>query len=262
MKNYLEESGLDFTIGENNKLNYKKEDFAPAVDWVKDFQFAKYAYKMQNLDNGPTYFGVRYMEQTKDEQIFQDHNMMGDITVFEPGFVGEEFVKTVGHYHGHTVTPNLSYPEVYQAISGKVEYLLQSEPDKDGGVNVLWVMTEPGDKVVMPPNVGHVSLNAGNDIAVECDLQKRDNPDDSEYSLFKEKVGGALYRTANGLTENKNYKINSLRIVRPLEKPEWGLTKDKPLYTAFVENPEKFKWLTNPQDFEFNLDELFEDIEL
>ncbi len=261
MKNYLQESGLDFSIGED-KLIYKKEDFSQAVDWIKDYQFAKYAYKDQSQESGPTYFGVRYMERTEDKELLLNNGIMGDITVFQPGLVGDEYVKTVGHYHGHTVDQNTSYPEVYQNIAGKVEYLLQTEPDKNGEVDVLYVVTEPGDKVVMPPNVGHVSLNAGDDIAVECDLQKRDNPDDSEYGEFKDFVGGALYRTKDGLEENPHYKIKSLRIVRPLEKPEWGLTKEKPLYTSFTENPDKFKWLTEPQNYDFNLEELFEDIEL
>lgn len=258
--NYLETSGLDFTV-EGTKLVYKKEDFQAAIDWVKDYNFAKYAYKNPS-ESGPTYFGVRYMERTQDKELLEKYDIMGDITVFEAGKVDDEFVKTVGHYHGHTAGKDLSFPEVYQNISGQVEYLLQTEPDKDGFVDVLYVVTEPGDKVVMPPNVGHISLNAGDEIAVECDLQKRDNPDDSEYALYKECVGGALYRTVNGLEENPHYKIKSLRIVRSLEKPEWGLTKDKPLYTSFVENPEKFEWLTKPQNYNFDLDELFEDIEL
>jgi len=105
-------------------------------------------------------------------------------------------------------------------------------------------------------------MNVGDEPAAEVDIQKRDNPKQSDYTMFKEKVGGALYRTEKGLTENPNYDIKSIRIVKPLEKPEWGLTKDKPLYTSFVEHPEKFQWLVRPQDFTFNLDELFEDVEL
>lgn len=264
---YLEKSGLDVKIVDG-RLAYKKEDYQPAVDWEKSFEAGKYAYKsadnLQTTDNNidPIYFGARYMEKTVDEDIFLENDLMADATVLMHGNVDGEYIKTVGHYHGHIQNSDLSYPEVYEAISEKIEYLLQSEPDANGEIDVIWVVTESGDKVVMPPNYGHVSLNAGTEPALEVDIQKRDNPDQSDYSMFKENVGGALYRTGKGLEENPNYKIKSLRIVRPKEVSEWGLTKNVPLYTSVVNNPEKFKWLTKPQDFEFDFDKLFEDAEL
>ncbi len=261
MINYKEKSGLDFSIGED-KLNYSKDDFAPAIEWDKTFEAGKYAYKDSPSGRETLYFGNRYMEKTADENIFVDNDFMADLTIINPGKVGEEFIKTVGHYHGYVAGTKVAYPEVYEAVSGKFEYLLQSEEDKDGQVDVIWVIAEEGDKVVMPPGYGHVSMNVGVGPAAEIDIQKRDNPNQSQYGMFKEKVGGALYRTEAGLIENPNYKIKSVRIVRALEKPEWGITKDKPLYLSFTENPEKFQWLLRPQDFEFNLDELFEDIEL
>ena len=139
---------------------------------------------------------------------------------------------------------------------------MQSELDQEGKVAVIWVVAEPGDKVVMPPNWGHVSMNVGDKAAIEIDIQKRDNPNGSDYSMFKEREGGAFYRTDAGLVKNPHYEVSNLRIVRPLEKPEWGLTRDKSLYDAFVETPEKFDYLLNPENYDFSLDGLFADIEL
>ena len=127
-------------------------------------------------------------------------------------------------------------------------------------MNVLWVLTEPGDKIVMPPNWGHVSMNVSGLPAVELDLQKRNNPNQSDYSLFRQKVGGAFYRTKDGIVKNPYYQIGFWRVVRPKEKPDWALKKSVPLYKSFVQNPEAFKFLTHPQDYEFDLRELFEDI--
>jgi glucose-6-phosphate isomerase len=202
------------------------------------------------------------MENNSDEQKFLNEDFMADLTIINAGKVGKEFVKTVGHYHQNVPGTKIAYPEAYEAVSGNFEYLLQSEPDSEGKVDVIWVVTKPGDKVVMPPNYGHVSMNVGDEPAIEVDIQKRDNPNGSDYTMFKERIGGALYRTEDGLCENPNYKIASLKIARPKEKPDWGLTKDKPLYTSFVENPEKFHWLLEPQNYDFKLDELFEDVEL
>ena len=252
---------FDYHIADN-KLVYEKQDYQPATTWSKPLVDGSYAYQNADSKIDPLYFGARYFEKTKDEQLFLDNDFMADLTVLNPGKVGKEFVKTVGHYHTYVEGTKIAYPEAYQAVSGGIEYLLQSEPDKDNKVSALWVIAEPGDIVVMPPNYGHVSMNVGSEPAVEVDLQKRDNPNFSDYSVFKNNVGGALYRTGEGLTKNPNYKIESLRIVKPLAKPEWGIVMGKPLYTSFVENPEKFKWLLEPQKYEFNLDELFEDVEL
>ncbi len=258
---YKEQSGLDFSLGEN-KVIYEKQNFGTSVDWDKSTEAGAYAYANPKTDLETLYYGVRYMENDKDKEVFQGKDFMADLTIIKPGKVGDEFVKTVGHYHQNVPGTDVAYPEAYEAVSGKFEYLLQSEPSADGKVDVIWVVTEPGDKVVMPPNYGHVSMNVGDEPAIEVDVQKRDNPNGSDYSMFQERVGGALYRTEAGLVENPNYEIASLRIVKPKEKADWGLTKDKPLYTAFTENPEKFGWLLRPQDYVFNLDELFEDVEL
>jgi glucose-6-phosphate isomerase len=258
MKELEKRSGLCFEI-DQNKLSYKKEDYEPALEWEKPFEDASYAYRDAESDLKTLYFGARYMEKTEDEDVFVKNNFMADLTVINPGKVGSEFIKTVGHYHQNVPGLELAYPEVYEVVSGNIEYLLQTKPDKDGRVNVIWVIAEPGDKVVMPPGYGHVGCNVGDEVAVEVDLQLRDNPKFSDYSLFKEKNGGALYRTKEGLEENPNYMINSLRIVVPKEKPDFGITKDKTLYASFVENPQKFDFLIHPQNYDFNLDELFED---
>lgn len=259
MEDLQKKSGLEFEIGEN-KLIYSKDDYEPAVDWEKTFEAGKYAYNDQESDFEMLYYGARYSEKKVDEKIFIENDVMADLTVLNAGKVGNEFIKTVGHYHGLVHGTNIAYPEVYEAVTEKWEYLLQSELDENGEVEVVWVVTEPGDKVVMMPGYGHVSINVGEQPAAEIDLQKRDNPNNSIYEMFKEKVGGAIYRTEKGLEPNPNYKVKSLRVVKPKEKPEWGLTKDVPLYTSFVRNPEKFQWLLRPQDFEFNVDELFEDV--
>ncbi len=253
-------TGLDLKITENN-LVYRKTDYRPAVDWEKTLEAGSYAYKNPESDLKTLYFGARYMEKTADEDLIKNHDLMIDATVINPGKVGEEYVKTVGHYHGIIPGLIISYPEVYEAISGQFEYLLQSTPDSEGKVDVIWVLAEPGEKVIMPPNWGHVSMNVGKDQALEVDVQKKDNPDASDYSLFKENKGGAFYRTETGLVANDNYQINSIRIVRPKEKPEWGIVKNKSLYQSVVESPDKFDFLVHPQNYNFDISELFTEVD-
>jgi glucose-6-phosphate isomerase len=145
-------------------------------------------------------------------------------------------------------------------IEGQTEYLLQTKPDKKGKVEAILVQAEAGDKIVVPPGYGHISINIGNGVAVSSNLQKRDLPAKADYDFYQRHEGGAFYRTDRGLDANTKYKISSLRIVKPKEKPEFGLTRDKPLYTSFLENPEKFDFLLRPQNYDFS--DLFKDVKL
>ena len=258
-KELLKQSGLDVEIGKD-KLIFDKAQFPRAIDWVKTFDDGKYAYLEANVGPPVLYGGIRYAEDIAHEAVFQTGDFMADITFINSGKIGDEYIKSVGHYHGCVPGTEVAYPEIYEAVTSGIEYCLQSEPDTDNGVNVLWVLTEPGDKIMMLPNWGHVSMNTGEQTVIEVDVQKRDNPNHSDYSLYKIMNGAAVYRTERGLIKNSHYKIKSLRIVRPKELPELGLTKDTPLYTALTSWPNKFQFLLEPQNASFIVDMFFEDI--
>jgi len=88
-----------------------------------------------------------------------------DITVLLPGTVGKEYIKTKGHYH-----PD-SYPEVYEVLNGKALYLLQkSEEPYDLVDDVIVVEAKAGDKVVIPPHYGHVTINSGEGVLIMSNL--------------------------------------------------------------------------------------------
>ena len=74
--------------------------------------------------------------------------------------MGLEFVKTYGHYHPR-VNPKLryTYPEVYEVLDGEAHYLLQRAKDEESVDDVLLVKATRGDKVIVPPNYGHVTIN-------------------------------------------------------------------------------------------------------
>lgn len=260
MKNLEKELGLPVSL-EGTELKYDKKLF-DEVPKTRTFNDAKEVYLSKTSEVDNLYFMYRYFEEEGEEAIFDKNQLEYDVTVLNSGKVGEEFIKTAGHYHRNVEGLNLTYPEVYEVVEGKIEYLLQTKPNENGEVKVIWVIAEKGDKVIVPPNYGHVSLNSGTEVAVESNLQEKDLPATADYQSFKDYVGGALFRSESGLTENNNYKITSLRIVIPKEKPEWALTSEVPLYTAFINNPEKFDFLVHPQNYEFDLDELFEDAEL
>jgi glucose-6-phosphate isomerase len=258
MQDLNKASGLDIKLN-NFKLIYDEDQYLAKAK-PREYTEAIPVYLKKDDHKQMLYWMYRYFEDEKDKKVFDSAGLEYDLTVIKNGQIGDEYIKTVGHYHANISDSYTTYPEVYEVIEGNIEYLLQTKPDKSGKVDAILVEAEAGDKVVVPPGYGHISINAGNEIVVSSNLQKADLPAGADYDFYQEHEGGAFYRTDKGLEPNPKYKINKLRIVRPLEKPEFGLEKDKSLYLSFLENPEKFDYLNNPQKYDFF--ELFEDIKL
>lgn len=250
MKDLKNISGIDIKL-EDIGLSYDKNEF-PVEPKTRTYGEAKDVYLEKEAEEQNLYYMYRYFENLKDSDKFKNADIEYDLTFIESGNIGPEFVKTAGHYHGYVPDTDITYPEVYEVIEGKIEYLLQTKPDAESNVDVVIVTTKVGDKVVVPPGYGHISINVGNTPAVSSNLQKRDLPVTADYETYKVNNGGALYRDIHGWENNHNLHIRSLKNVIPKEKPEWGLEKDKPLYNSFIENPDRFKFLTVPQDFNFS----------
>lgn len=249
MKSLKEISGLNIKIN-NNSLVYSDEFRVEPK--ARTFKEAKDVYIDEIDPNKSLYYMYRYFEKSSDKKVFENNDCEYDITVIDSGKVGREYIKTKGHYHAFVPGTDISYPEVYEVIEGEIEYLLQTKPNKKSETSVVIVRARPGDKVVVPPNYGHISINVGSETAISSNLQKRDLPAGADYQGFEQYHGGAMYRTENGWEDNQNYVIKSVKRVTPKEKPEWGLSKNKPLYLSFIESPTKFEWIIKPQKYDFS----------
>jgi len=256
MKDLSQISGLDIKM-EDIGLTYDQNVF-PDEPVARTFAESESVYLEKTNPNRELYWMYRYFEKADDNEKFENSNLEYDITVIDAGRIGDEYIKTIGHYHGNVPKANITYPEVYEVIDGQIEYLLQSKPDANDEFDVVIILADPGDKVVVPPNYGHISVNVGSERAVSSNIQKRDLPASSDYNSFAERKGGALYRKDSWIN-NPNYKVKSIKKVKPKEKSEWGLKKDLPLYQSVTETPEKFDFILNPQKYNFS--DVWEDIQ-
>ncbi|MBI4399372.1 glucose-6-phosphate isomerase [Candidatus Micrarchaeota archaeon] len=162
-----------------------------------------------------------------------------DITILSPTPMGKEFNKTLGHYHAQA-TPKLTYPEIYEVLHGEAHYLIQ-KLENGKIVDVLLIKARKGDKVFVPPNYGHVTINPKNDFLVMANLVSNRLP--SIYAPYKENKGGAYYELDNNeLIPNKVYGI--LPQIKVLNAPKCKLSDN--LCNACAENPEIFAFLNNP----------------
>jgi len=117
----------------------------------------------------------------------EENGIRYDITVIPPMMMGQEFVKTKGHYHIG------KYQEVYAVLGGQAIYLLQKRKENTENEieDVYAVRCQKGDVVIIPPDYGHVTINPSSDRELKmANWISRDCQ--SDYYQF-EKMQGACY---------------------------------------------------------------------
>lgn len=143
-----------------------------------------------------------------------------NITVWESGTVGGEYIKTYGHYHvGHL-------DETYTIAAGLGIVLLQKRigegtgtPKDDEIESFVAISVKVGDKVFIPSGMGHLVVNTGKTWLVTVDdspvnFEEADPvslPGHADYEAVKKMKGFAYYVIEeNGkpvLVKNPNYKV-------------------------------------------------------
>ncbi len=160
-----------------------------------------------------------------------------NITVWESGTVGGEYIKSYGHYHvgdlsetyeilvgeGYILLQRRAMRNVSERVSPSEAHkrgnISQSEALDDEIVEFRAVKVKPGDKVFIPSGWGHLAVNTGNtwlvtrdDSPVNFEEKKPVTmPGHADYAPFKRLHGAAYYCVEeNGspkFVKNPHYKI-------------------------------------------------------
>ena len=103
------------------------------------------------------YYMYRGLRESKDEFDIRKNKLRYDVTIIRPERLGNELMKTAGHYH-----PG-DYGELYEVLYGAAWCLLQKKNTKNSRIieDVILVKAGPGDKIVIPPGYGHILINTG-----------------------------------------------------------------------------------------------------
>ncbi len=142
-----------------------------------------------------------------------------NITVWEPGTVSGEYIKTYGHYH----VGNLD--ETYQVLFGQGIALLQKLASNPDGSMINDVVEEfkvipckAGDEIYMPPGWGHLVVNTSETYFATADTspvnfdeaQAVSMPGHADYKPVQEMQGFAYYVIEHegkpALKQNMKYK--------------------------------------------------------
>mgnify|MGYP001585905555 FL=1 len=181
-----------------------------------------------------------------------------DITIIPPGsFAGarNEFFRTAGHYHPLAPDSAIPYPEVYEVIAGRVYWLLQRHASEDPAVleEVYLVEAGPGEKAIMLPGFGHISINARREPVVMANWTA--DHFSNNYAPYRQFRGGGYWALEGETPETVEFELNTnyarvaeLKKLRPREIPSLGLLRSKPLY-GLAGNLEKLRFLSDPGSF-------------
>ncbi|MBU1599341.1 glucose-6-phosphate isomerase [bacterium] len=189
------------------------------------------------------YYMYRDVARQEDTEKIQGADLRYDITIIPPNMLGEEYTKTIGHYHPMAVDSAISYPEVYEVLEGEAIYFMQKEDLSDA----YFVRASVQDKVIISPNYGHITINPSNKPLKMANWVCASFS--SLYGAYKEKKGGAYYRTLSGWVKNTEYSpLPEIRELSPTNFEDIGFKKGVPMY-SLVSDIEKLEFLKFPKAF-------------
>ncbi len=185
-----------------------------------------------DFTNVPKHYAARKHEKMQD--VLMDPNGEGpavhyymirggvqqrNTTVWEPGTISREYIKTYGHYHVGSLS------ETYSIVFGQGVALMQRlAVDSDGELiadqveEFKAILVKAGDEIFMPEGFGHLLANTGETYFVciddsPVDFEDRDPvsfPGHANYELVKKMRGFAYYVIEHegkpALKKNSNYK--------------------------------------------------------
>lgn len=256
-------SGLPVKLGDDFRLIFE-EGLRPVEPTVRKLEDMRPVLAQQN-GTGPEnlYFMYRDVSFPGDHDIAVQYRVRYDLTVIVPGKIGNEYIKTAGHYHPTANGTSLTYPEVYEVIHGTAHYLLQKVGEKAGTVlDIVLVEAKAGDKVIVPPNYGHITINAGSEPLVMANWVERYFS--STYDPIRHYRGAAYYEIEEDgqpvFVDNAAYEVvPELRMVPPRDYPELGLLRGTPIYQCFLKDPHKFDFLVHPERYHQSFDGMLTD---
>lgn len=236
-------------------LDLLSKGIKPGIRMLFDMKNVVYDRKwLERAKNIELYYMYRELSLSKnDALLIKEHGLRYDITVIPPLMLGCEFVKTAGHYHPLVPGTNVTYPEIYEVLGGEANYVLQ-KPGDNGVEDVVLIKAGVGDKVLIPPGYGHLTINASNKVLKMANWVARDF--ESMYKPIEEKGGGAYFILDKGLVKNPKYEsVPDIRILKPANLKEIGLQKNKEMY-GLVRDLKKLEFLTKPEEYEWIFKEL------
>lgn len=226
-----------------SKLVYYGKEFTADVRRVRDMEsvIMDKEWARANPDV-PLYYMFRNLFRSEnDRDMMQKLGVRYCRTTILPVNLGREFNKTLGH--GHAVAKNgLTYPEIYEVLDGKAHFVFQ-RVDGRNALEVILIRACKGDRIIVPPNMEHFTINPTNQKLELADIAAIFP---SDYRGVVERQGAAYFELSDGSwLRNPNYE----KAAEIVEKRPDNEIVPADIY-LLIENPEMITSLKDPKELQ------------
>lgn len=185
----------------------------------------------------------------QDHTAITERNLLYGAVTYAKGTLGKEPVRSQGHIHAISPSCQSSTCEVYEIWDGEA-FIYMQEYGKDDAGNCYAVHAKAGEVVIVPPGWVHATINAN----VEKSLTfgawcVRDFGFDYEEVRAHHGIAYFPVVEAGNITWEINpaYKNAKLHVIAAHDYPQFDLEPGKPIYTQFIEDPDRFLFVSRPQ---------------
>ncbi len=252
-------SGLPIQVDQNSyelKFNQPLKAVEPNPRTLKEMRTVLLSPDA-HISQNELYYMYRNVHFPDHTKLIEGLGLTYDITVIPPYMLGNEFNKTQGHYHANKEGSTLAYPEVYEVLNGKGLFLLQKmDPDFNKLISVVAIEAKAGDKIIYPPNYGHIIINIGSEVLVTANWVAHDF--ERMYKPVTDFRGLGYYVVKNDkaytFVPNPQYKDHPpVRQLTNQYMHSFNIMDDGPMYLSGTNNPKNLEFLTEPQKYAVEL---------
>ena len=257
MKSRVETKEFVFEI-ENGNLVFEGDILFGDVKKKGSVAMNPLLYQSTDEDSWNYIFVNGTYKSEEDKKLHQKHDLANGITVVNQGTINGECRKNSGHYHLIAEGQRQPKPELYEVLTGKAAFLIQESHNFDRKDEEIVIdsfricILEAGEKIIIPPYCAHCCVNVGEGVMAFYNLA---GPSPVDYDPITNHGGFAYFLLKQNdiliAVENKKYEsVPKLEIVKAKQNvPESGIYADKSVYQAFLEEPEKFNYLNQADEF-------------
>jgi glucose-6-phosphate isomerase len=174
-----------------------------------------------------------------------------ELTAMRGSPLGWEAAKTLGHVHVSPPGSSVGYPEIVEVLHGEAGFLIQDlslTADGPRSRQAWLVRARPGDRVVLPPDLAHVTIDLGVGPLVFSDVIDRRAR--GIYEGVAQARGFGWYVATDGALR-PNLRYGAPPQLEEVTAAEWSGPTPEPLYRAFRDDPTALDWLSDPGRFVF-----------
>lgn len=174
-----------------------------------------------------------------------------ELTGFSGARPSDELPKSLGHVHATPHGAVHGYPEIIEVLHGRIAFMvfdLRATPDGAIGDRAWLVVGDPGDAIVLPPDLHHLTIVVDRGPALFADVIDRGATGD--YEQLRTAGGGPYRARPNGAIE-ANPRWAHHPPLEVLTAVEWNgaAPLDRPLGRTLADAPERLAWLSDPDRF-------------